>query len=122
MSSTATLPEPAAAQTLRQVHHWVDGHSTPGTSGRFGDVYNPATGHIQAHVALATPAEVDAAATAATAAFPAWSSQPPLRRARVLCFFRNDRLIVCHPERGEGSAFARVFLSVIPEGNLILHS
>jgi hypothetical protein len=32
-----------------------------GTSGRFADVFNPATGEVQARVALATPAELDAA-------------------------------------------------------------
>jgi malonate-semialdehyde dehydrogenase (acetylating)/methylmalonate-semialdehyde dehydrogenase len=90
MSSTATLPEPAATQTpLRQVHHWIDGRPTPGASGRFGDVYNPATGHVQAHVALASEAEVAAAVASAKAAFPSWSSQPPLRRARVLFRFRE---------------------------------
>ena len=60
-----------------------------GTSGRFGDVYNPASGEVQAKVALATPAEVDTAVAAAAAAFPDWSSQPPLRRARVLFRFRE---------------------------------
>ena len=63
--------------------------SSAGTSGRFGDVYNPASGELQAKVALATPAEVDTAVAAAAAAFPDWSSQPPLRRARVLFRFRE---------------------------------
>jgi malonate-semialdehyde dehydrogenase (acetylating)/methylmalonate-semialdehyde dehydrogenase len=60
-----------------------------GTSGQFGDVYNPATGRVQAKVALATSAEVDLAVTAAARAFPAWSAQPSLRRARVLFRFRE---------------------------------
>jgi malonate-semialdehyde dehydrogenase (acetylating)/methylmalonate-semialdehyde dehydrogenase len=74
---------------LREVHHWVNGQTLTGTSGRFGDVYNPASGELQARVALATPAEVDTAVAAAAAAFPDWSSQPPLRRARVLFRFRE---------------------------------
>jgi malonate-semialdehyde dehydrogenase (acetylating)/methylmalonate-semialdehyde dehydrogenase len=44
---------------------------------------------LQAKVALATPAEVDTAVAAAAAAFPTWSAQPPLRRARVLFRFRE---------------------------------
>ena len=60
-----------------------------GTSGRFGDVYNPASGEVQAKVPMAAPAEVDAAVVAAAGAFPAWSAQPALRRARVLFRFRE---------------------------------
>jgi malonate-semialdehyde dehydrogenase (acetylating)/methylmalonate-semialdehyde dehydrogenase len=60
-----------------------------GVSERFGDVYNPATGKIQARVALATSAEVDMAVAAAATAFPEWSAQPALRRARVLFRFRE---------------------------------
>jgi malonate-semialdehyde dehydrogenase (acetylating)/methylmalonate-semialdehyde dehydrogenase len=44
---------------------------------------------VQARVPLATVAEVNAAVAAASAAFPDWSSQPPLRRARVLFRFRE---------------------------------
>ncbi|GAC1415747.1 MAG: CoA-acylating methylmalonate-semialdehyde dehydrogenase [Acidobacteriaceae bacterium] len=54
-----------------------------------GDVYNPATGRVQAHVPLANPDELNAAVVAAKAAFPEWSAQPPLRRARVLFRFRE---------------------------------
>src|ERR1700723_1414856 len=74
---------------LREVHHWVNGQTLTGTSGRFGDVFNPASGEVQARVALATPAEVDTAVAAASAAFPEWSEQPPLRRARILFRFRE---------------------------------
>jgi malonate-semialdehyde dehydrogenase (acetylating)/methylmalonate-semialdehyde dehydrogenase len=38
--ATSTLP---TTQKLREVHHWVNGRIVAGTSGRFGDVYNPAT-------------------------------------------------------------------------------
>src|SRR6202045_4095401 len=90
MSVTATLTHPLpAGHKQREVHHWVNGQTLTGTSGRFGDVYNPASGELQARVALATPAEVDIAVAAAAAAFPEWSAQPPLRRARVLFRFRE---------------------------------
>jgi malonate-semialdehyde dehydrogenase (acetylating) / methylmalonate-semialdehyde dehydrogenase len=90
MSVTSTLTHPLPTQQkLREVHHWVNGRILNGSSGRFGDVYNPASGELQATVALATPAEVDTAIVAAAAAFPEWSAQPPLRRARVLFRFRE---------------------------------
>ena len=88
VTSTLTHPLPTGHK-LREVHHWVNGQTLTGTSGRFGDVYNPASGELQARVALATPAEVDTAVAVAAAAFPDWSSQPPLRRARVLFRFRE---------------------------------
>jgi malonate-semialdehyde dehydrogenase (acetylating)/methylmalonate-semialdehyde dehydrogenase len=90
MSATSTLTHSLPAdRKLREVHHWVNGQTLTGRSERFGDVYNPATGELQAKVALATVAEVDAAVIAAAAAFPSWSAQPALRRARVLFRFRE---------------------------------
>jgi malonate-semialdehyde dehydrogenase (acetylating) / methylmalonate-semialdehyde dehydrogenase len=90
MSNTSTLiHRPPTDRKQREVHHWVNGRLLTGSSGRFGDVYNPASGELQARVALATAAEVDSAVTAAAAAFPAWSAQPALRRARVFFRFRE---------------------------------
>src|ERR1700679_302205 len=90
MSVTSTLPSSFSAEKkFREVHHWINGWSFAGGSARFGDVYNPATGELQARVALANAAEVDNAVAAAAAAFPAWAAQPPLRRARVLFRFRE---------------------------------
>jgi len=89
--STAVLPNiaSAATSTHRAVPHWIGGQSVAGVSGRTANVYNPATGQVQALVPLANRAEVDAAVAAAEAAFPEWSAQPPLRRARVLFRFRE---------------------------------
>src|SRR6204780_486893 len=90
--STAVLPSSRAAApdiTLRNVPHWIAGKAVAGTSGRTGKVYNPATGQVQAVVPLANRAELDAAVAAAQAAFPEWSAQPPLRRARVMFRFRE---------------------------------
>ncbi|WP_374447054.1 CoA-acylating methylmalonate-semialdehyde dehydrogenase [Stella sp.] len=69
--------------------HWISGKPTEGLSGRFGDVFNPATGEVTGRVPLATAAEVDAAVAAAAAAFPAWAATPPLRRARVMFKFKE---------------------------------
>jgi malonate-semialdehyde dehydrogenase (acetylating)/methylmalonate-semialdehyde dehydrogenase len=76
---------------MRTINHFVGGKDVAGTSGRFADVFNPATGEVQAKVALASKAEVDAAVKIAAEAFPKWSSTPPLTRARVM--FRFKQLI-----------------------------
>jgi malonate-semialdehyde dehydrogenase (acetylating)/methylmalonate-semialdehyde dehydrogenase len=90
MSATSTLTHSLPAdRKLREVHHWVSGRTLTGSSGRFGDVYNPASGEVQARVALATVAEVNSAVAAAATAFPEWSAQPVLRRARVMFRFRE---------------------------------
>ncbi len=71
------------------VNHFIAGKIVAGASGRFGDVFNPATGERTRRVALADAGEVDAAVKAAAAAFPDWSATPPLTRARVLFRFRE---------------------------------
>jgi malonate-semialdehyde dehydrogenase (acetylating) / methylmalonate-semialdehyde dehydrogenase len=76
---------------MRTINHFVGGQEVAGKSGRFGDVFNPATGEVQAKVALASKAEVDAAVKIAADAFPKWSGTPPLIRARVM--FRFKQLI-----------------------------
>ncbi|MBY9067648.1 CoA-acylating methylmalonate-semialdehyde dehydrogenase [Hyphomonas sp. WL0036] len=74
---------------MREVHHFVHGKAVAGTSGRFGDIYNPNTGEIQARVALATAAELGAAVDAAKEALPAWANTNPQRRARVMFEFKR---------------------------------
>ena len=46
---------------MKEIHHWIDGKEAEGGSGRFADVFNPATGEVQAKVALASKSELDAA-------------------------------------------------------------
>jgi len=72
-----------------EILHFVSGQRVPGRSGRFGDVYDPASGEISGRVPLASAAEVDAAVEAAAAAFPGWAATPPHVRARVLFRFRD---------------------------------
>ncbi len=74
---------------MSDVQHFIDGKPAPGASGRWGDVFNPATGERARRVALAGAAEIDHAVRAARAAFPAWAATPPLSRARVLFKFRE---------------------------------
>ena len=56
---------------------------------RTSPVYDPATGEVQRQVALAEPAEVDAAVAAARAAFEEWSQASVSRRAKVMFAFRE---------------------------------
>ncbi|MGZ5715493.1 MAG: aldehyde dehydrogenase family protein, partial [Caldimonas sp.] len=76
-----------AFASTAEIGHFVDGRRVAGGSGRRQPVYNPATGAVARHVALASAGEVDAAVASAKAAFPAWADTPPLRRARVLNAF-----------------------------------
>jgi malonate-semialdehyde dehydrogenase (acetylating) / methylmalonate-semialdehyde dehydrogenase len=90
MATLAPAPETTRTESaLREITHWINNRATPGTSGRFGDVFHPATGTVQARVPFATAAELNAAVEAAAAAFPDWSAQPPLRRARVMFRLRD---------------------------------
>ncbi len=88
-----------AAMTTR-ISHWIDGHVTPGTSGRTSPVYNPATGVQTGEVDLASAAEVDAAIASAVSAAPEWRLASLSRRAEVLFAFRE----LLHTHAGELAA------------------
>ncbi|BBF93311.1 CoA-acylating methylmalonate-semialdehyde dehydrogenase [Blastochloris tepida] len=72
---------------MRDYGHFIGGKHVPGTSGRFGDIFQPMTGEVIGRVAFATTAEVRAAVENAKAAQPAWAATNPQRRARVLMEF-----------------------------------
>jgi malonate-semialdehyde dehydrogenase (acetylating)/methylmalonate-semialdehyde dehydrogenase len=72
---------------MKDLTHWINGAHVKGTSGRFGTVFNPATGEAQARVPLASPSEVAAAVAGAAKAQPKWAATNPQRRARVLMEF-----------------------------------
>jgi malonate-semialdehyde dehydrogenase (acetylating) / methylmalonate-semialdehyde dehydrogenase len=74
---------------MRTIQHWIAGAETAGASTRFGPVYNPATGAQQAQVALAEPADVDAAVAAARKAFDEWRDVSLTRRARIMFALRD---------------------------------
>ncbi|MGG5172269.1 CoA-acylating methylmalonate-semialdehyde dehydrogenase [Pseudarthrobacter sp. J1738] len=75
------------AGTPRQLSHYLDGKPQGGTFGRFGDVYNPCTGQVQAQVPLASREEVDAAVASAAKAQKVWAAMNPQRRGRILLKF-----------------------------------
>jgi betaine-aldehyde dehydrogenase len=66
------------------VHQFIAGSRRLGGSGETFDVTDPATGETVEQVALAGPADVDAAVAAARAAFPEWSAAPPVERSTAL--------------------------------------
>ncbi len=72
---------------MRMIGHFVGGKEVEGTSGRFGDVFNPNTGEVRAKVAFAKHAEVEHAIAVAEVAQPAWAATNPQRRARVMFKF-----------------------------------
>ena len=39
-------PVERPAAQVHDIRHYINGRETPGTSGRYGDVYNPAIGSI----------------------------------------------------------------------------
>ena len=53
---------------MQELTHYIGGAHVKGTSGRFADVYNPATGEVQAKVPLANADELATAVAAAQAA------------------------------------------------------
>ena len=76
------------------IEHFMGGERVAASGNRFGDVFDPSTGAVQARVPLASESEVDAVVAAARAAFPAWAATAPPARARIL--FRFQMLLRDH--------------------------
>jgi malonate-semialdehyde dehydrogenase (acetylating)/methylmalonate-semialdehyde dehydrogenase len=74
---------------MRTIHHWIDGKEQPGESGRFGPVYDPATGSQTAQVSFASADEVDRAVAAALSAFPDWRDKSLTQRSQIMFQFRS---------------------------------
>ena len=73
---------------MNQIPHFIEGRRTADAGGRYGDVFNPATGERTGRVSFGGPAEVDAAVTAAARASVEWARTTPLNRARVMFRFK----------------------------------
>jgi malonate-semialdehyde dehydrogenase (acetylating)/methylmalonate-semialdehyde dehydrogenase len=76
-------------ERMQRIVHYIGGAPTPGTSGRTGPVFNPATGEQTGEVAFASVAEVDAAVESAAGAFRAWHATSLSQRAEILFSFRE---------------------------------
>jgi malonate-semialdehyde dehydrogenase (acetylating)/methylmalonate-semialdehyde dehydrogenase len=74
---------------MRDIQHFVNGAAFAGVGVRFGDVFNPNTGEVQAKVTFAATSDLDAAVQAAAAAQVGWAATNPQRRARVMFEFKR---------------------------------
>ncbi|MBL3699424.1 CoA-acylating methylmalonate-semialdehyde dehydrogenase [Leucobacter luti] len=78
-----------STDTLPVIPHWINGARTESTSGRTAPVYNPATGELRAHVALANAEEIAAAIASAQRGFEIWSAFSIAKRQTVIFAFRE---------------------------------
>ena len=78
----------AQANDNEIIGHYINGEIIV-ESDRLAPVMNPATGEVARHIALASRKSVEVAIGAAETAFPAWSSTPPVKRARVIFKFKE---------------------------------
>jgi malonate-semialdehyde dehydrogenase (acetylating)/methylmalonate-semialdehyde dehydrogenase len=78
-----------APAKIRTIPHHIAGKPEGEDCARFGEVYDPALGTVQARVPFADAETVDRAVEAAAEAFRAWSSTPLGKRADVLFNFRG---------------------------------
>jgi aminomuconate-semialdehyde/2-hydroxymuconate-6-semialdehyde dehydrogenase len=67
-----------------EIRNYIGGKLRPASSGGWLDDFEPATGKVYARIPDSSPADVDAAVAAATAAFPAWSALSGEERGRWL--------------------------------------
>jgi malonate-semialdehyde dehydrogenase (acetylating)/methylmalonate-semialdehyde dehydrogenase len=74
---------------VKRIPHWIAGRAVAGESGRAGDVFNPASGAVEAQVVYAGAAEVDLALAAAKSAFDGWRQSSLGVRAKTLFAFRD---------------------------------
>ncbi len=72
---------------MRTIGHIINGIQTNGSGETRQDVFNPATGEVEAQVVLGTPDDLEAAVASAAAAQPKWAATNPQRRARVFFTF-----------------------------------
>jgi malonate-semialdehyde dehydrogenase (acetylating)/methylmalonate-semialdehyde dehydrogenase len=73
----------------REVQHFISGSMTKGEATRHGEIFNPNTGEVQAHVCLGTATDLDSAVKAAQKVQPEWAATNPQRRARVMFKFKQ---------------------------------
>jgi aldehyde dehydrogenase (NAD+) len=84
-------PETADPKLKPKYDLFIGGKFVAPKSGKYFDSVNPATEEVLAEIALASPADVDAAYHAAQKAFTPWSKLPGAERGKYL--YRIARLI-----------------------------
>ena len=81
---------------MKQVTHWIDNKPHEGEVDRWGDIYDPATGLVQGHVAMASQGAVDRAVASANGALRGWRDVSLAKRTSI--FFRFRDLVERHRE------------------------
>lgn len=74
---------------MQRLTHWIDNKHVDWPTDNWGDVYDPATGQVQAQVALASREQVDAAVQSSSAALETWRNVSLAKRTEVMFKFRN---------------------------------
>ncbi len=69
---------------MKTLTNFINGESVPSTSGQTQDLTNPATGEVFAKAPVSNSADVDAAMSAAAAAFETWRDSTPGERQRAI--------------------------------------
>ena len=75
---------------MREIGHFIGGKEVKGTSGRFGDVFNPNTGEVQAKVAFASKQSRARDRDCGGGAAGLGRDQPAAARARDVQVSRTD--------------------------------
>jgi malonate-semialdehyde dehydrogenase (acetylating) / methylmalonate-semialdehyde dehydrogenase len=93
MTELASAPGERASDSngaaITPINHWIDGSPVPGSSGRTGKVFNPATGRQSGAVDLASVEEVDRALQSAKTAFASWRGVSIAKRAELMFNIRE---------------------------------
>ncbi|MPY99215.1 MAG: CoA-acylating methylmalonate-semialdehyde dehydrogenase [Actinophytocola sp.] len=71
------------------IAHWVDGAEHAGTSDRWADVTNPATGQVSGRVALASEPDAKHVIASAATASKGWAATSLAKRTQTLFAFRE---------------------------------
>ncbi len=79
---------------MGDLYHYVGGQKRSGRSGRFGSVYDPATGTERSRVPFADASEIAEAISIAAEAYKSWSQTTLAKRAEI--FFRYRALLDAH--------------------------
>jgi malonate-semialdehyde dehydrogenase (acetylating)/methylmalonate-semialdehyde dehydrogenase len=75
--------------TLPVVGHWINGAEFASTSSRQAEVFNPATGAVTRHVALANQSDISTAIESAKSAFADWRDTPQSKKQSIMFAFRE---------------------------------
>ncbi|MFQ5533589.1 MAG: CoA-acylating methylmalonate-semialdehyde dehydrogenase [Sphingomonadales bacterium] len=73
----------------KTIPFWINGGAVAGSGELYGEVFDPATGSVQAQVPFATADELEQAIATAAGAFPAWAHTSPHKRASIMYRFRE---------------------------------